>query len=266
MTLSTKAGRWSNQHASMLPRYQNRCVTCVWLGLGLGLGPRGHAVLCTLCNVSTSTAAPTPRSGESTPGRHQRAAALHKGVGAAGPKRKRPNGLERSVRRDATAKLHPASAICVLRSTSTSRQNPKPGQIDFGRLLVMGIAATILKSVRQRTREKRRRRQTIAHRRCRRMPALSAYLHCPPTYLPTKYSQPSHPAVYRTSTQAKYGRGTETQGPGSWTILSRVIFITEPEGRAWRATDRLLADRCRGAPRPPKAPVMLAKPQFEPRS
>lgn len=201
--MSTKAGRWSNQHASMLPRYQNRCVTCVWLGLGLGLGPRGQrvrigdAVLCTLCDVSTSTAAPTPRSGESTPGRHQRAGALHKGVGAAGPKRKRPNGLERSVRRDATAKLHPASAICVLRSTSTSRQNPKPGQIDFGRLLVMGIAATILNSVRQRTREKRRRRQTIAHRRCRRMPALSAYLHYPPTYLPNTASHPTLPYTER---------------------------------------------------------------------
>lgn len=52
---------------NMLPRYQNRCVTCVWLGLGLDLGPRGQrmrigdsgvvwqdgllCVLCTLCNV-----------------------------------------------------------------------------------------------------------------------------------------------------------------------------------------------------------------------
>lgn len=27
---------------NVLPRYQNRCVTCVWLGLGLDLRPRGQ--------------------------------------------------------------------------------------------------------------------------------------------------------------------------------------------------------------------------------
>lgn len=221
----------------------------------------GDAVLCTLCNVSTSTAAPTPRSGESTPERHQRAGALHKGIGAAGPKRKRPNGLERSVRRDATAKPHPASAICVLRSTSTSRQKPKPGQIDFwppSRYGQRGDDPQVCQTAHEGEKKDGRPSRT------------DNVVECPPyqpIYQPTYQIQPSIPPCriqneYAGQVRERYGDA----GPRKLDNLSRVVFITEPEGRAWRATDRLLADRCRGAPRPPKAPVMLAKPQFEPRS
>ncbi|KAI7786630.1 hypothetical protein LA080_002740 [Diaporthe eres] len=140
------------------------------------------------------------------------------GVGAAGPE---TNGLVRS--------------------------NQKPGQIDFGRLLVVGNAVTILKSV--------RRRQTIAHRRRRSLPVHQIYM-C---------SNTSLSAVYRASTQAEaYGirRRRPRELARELDKARRVVLITEPEGRAWQATDRLLADRCRGAPRNPKAPVMLAKPQI----
>lgn len=116
---------------------------------------------------------------------------------------KRAGAIGASGRNCQTA---PRVCICVLRSTSTSRQNPKPGQIDLWPPSRYGQRGDDpLKSVRQRTREKRRR-QTIAHRQCRQMPALSAYL----PYIPTKYSHPSHSAVYRTSTQAGYGQGSWT--------------------------------------------------------
>lgn len=75
-----------------------------------------------------------------------------------------------------------------------------------GRLLVMGNAATILKSVRQRTREKRRR-QTIAHRQCLRLPALSAYL-------PTYQIQPSHTTLPYTE---RVRRLSTAQKAGHWT-------------------------------------------------
>lgn len=138
---------------------------------------------------------------------------------------------------------------------------PEPGQIDFSRLLVMGNAAMILNSVRLSTREEK----TADHRRAQTTSNPS---------LPTRSIHATLPyteGVRRRSTDAEStDTGPRTQDPGQkrWAAgqLSRVIFMTEPEGRAWRATDRLLADRCRGAPRNPKAPVMLAKPQFEPRS
>lgn len=68
-------------------------------------------------------------------------------VGAAGPKRKEPNGLVRSVRRDATAKPHPASASasCVRHRRPDKTQSR--ARLTFGRLLVMGNAATILSSL-----------------------------------------------------------------------------------------------------------------------
>lgn len=207
-----------------------------------GVWQDGYFVPRTLCKVSTSSCTNT-RSGESTPGRQRRAEALHRVLGRPA---QRPTGwCDRCVGTqlpNRTPRLH-----LRLRSTSTTSQNQKPGQIDFGRLLVVGNAVTILKSV--------RRRQTIAHRRRRSLPVHQIYM-CSNTTLS---------AVYRTSTQAEaYGirRRRPRELARELDKASRVVFITEPEGRAWRATDRLLADRCRGAPRNPKAPVMLAKPQI----
>lgn len=92
-------------------------------------------------------------------------------------------------------KPHPASRLHLrLAFDGDVQTRPEPGQIDFGRLLVMGNAATILKFVRQRTREKRRCcGRPIAHRQRRSLPAS----------LPTKYSGMIPRCRIRRQTQAQ---------------------------------------------------------------
>lgn len=109
---------------NMPPRYQNRCVTCLWLGLGLDL------VLCTLCNVKyehrcTNTKIWRINTWTTPEGRSVAQGCWSCWSGRPREKEtKRAGAIGASGRNCQTA---PRVCICVLRSTSTSRQNPKAG-------------------------------------------------------------------------------------------------------------------------------------------